>query len=66
MDFCDNSGMIINDKLCISQNPFGEVILMSIHKFLAHLSQRLICELIVYTGIRRPSVVRQYFQTTSP
>ena len=25
---------------------------------LAHLSQRLIGELIVYTGIRRPSVVR--------
>ena len=26
--------------------------------FLAHLSQRLIGELIVYEGIRRPSVVR--------
>ena len=38
--------------------------------FLAHLSQRLIGELIVYTGIRRLSVVRpsvrQHFQTTSP
>ena len=38
---------------------------------LAHLSRRLIGELIVYTGIRRPSVVRpsvvrQHFQTTSP
>ena len=32
--------------------------------FLAHLSQRLIGELIVYKGIRRPSV-RQHFQTTS-
>ena len=39
-------------------------------EFLAHLSQRLIGELIVYEGIRRPSlrrpsVVRQHFQTTS-
>ena len=33
--------------------------------FLAHLSRRLIGELIVYRGIRRPSV-RQHFQTTSP
>ena len=39
---------------------------------LAHLSRRLTGELIVYTGIRRPSVVRpssvvrQHFQTTSP
>ena len=45
--------------------------------FLAHLSRRLIGELLVYRGIRRPSVVRpsvrrpssvvrQHFQTTSP
>ena len=42
--------------------------------FLAHLSRRLIGELIVYKGICRPSVVRpsvclsvrQHFQTTSP
>ena len=33
--------------------------------FLAHLSRRLIGELIVYKGIRRPSVC-QHFQTTSP
>ena len=42
---------------------------------LAHLSRRLIGELIVYEGIRRPHVVRpsvrrpsvrQHFQTTSP
>ena len=38
---------------------------------LAHLSRRLTGELIVYTGIRRPSVVRpssvrQHFKTTSP
>ena len=33
--------------------------------FLAHLSRRLIGELIVYEGIRRPSVC-QHFQTTSP
>ena len=36
---------------------------------LAHLSRRLIGELIVYTGIRRPSVrpssVHQHFQTFS-
>ena len=34
--------------------------------FLAHLSRRLKGELIVYEGIRRPSVVCQHFQTTSP
>ena len=41
--------------------------------FLAHLSRRLIGELIVYKGIRCPSVrpfvrpsVCQHFQTTSP
>ena len=44
--------------------------------FLAHLSPRLIGELIVYEGIRRPYVVRpcvrrpssvcKHFQTTSP
>ena len=33
--------------------------------FLAHLSRRLIGELLVYRGIRRPSVRRQHFQTTS-
>ena len=33
--------------------------------FLAHLRRRLIGELIVYEGIRRPSVC-QHFQTTSP
>ena len=34
--------------------------------FLAHLSRRLIGELLVYRGICRPSVVhRQHFQTTS-
>ena len=43
----------------------------SICLFLAHLSLRLIGELIVYEGIRRPSVRRpsvvcQHFQTTSP
>ena len=40
-------------------------------QFLAHLSRRLTGELIVYRGIRRPSIrrpssVRQHFQTTSP
>ena len=39
--------------------------------FLAHLSRSLIGELIVYEGIRRPSVrpssvVCQHFQTTTP
>ena len=39
--------------------------------FLAHLSRRLIGELIVYQWLRRPSsvrpsVVRQHFQTSSP
>ena len=27
-------------------------------RLLAHRNRRLICELLVYTGIRRPSVVR--------
>ena len=48
---------------------FGEVSSSSgclgLGTLLAHLSRRLIVELIVYTGIRRPSV-RQHFQTTSP
>ena len=37
--------------------------------FLAHLSRRLMGELIVYQSLRRPSVrlsVRQHFQTSSP
>ena len=33
--------------------------------FLAHLSRRLIGELLVYRGICHPSVRRQHFQTTS-
>ena len=39
------------------------------HMFLAHLSRRLMGELIVYQSLRRPSVrlsVRQHFQTSSP
>ena len=43
---------------------------LSLVFLLAHLSRRLIGELIVYEGIRRPSVRRpsvcQHFQTTSP
>ena len=43
-------------------------------RFLAHLSRRLMGELIVYQSLRRPSVrrpsvrlsVRQHFQTSSP
>ena len=38
---------------------------LKIVALLAHLSRRLIGVLIVYTGVRRPSV-RQHFQTTSP
>ena len=34
--------------------------------FLAHLSGRLIGELIVYQWLRRPSGVRKHFQTSSP
>ena len=49
----------------------GKTASANIHcSFLAHLSRRLTGELIVYRGIRRPSVrrpsVRQHFQTTSP
>ena len=40
-------------------------ILLILFIFLAHLSRRLIGELLVYRGIRRPSVC-QHFQTTSP
>ena len=36
-----------------------ELALCIIAYFLAHLSRRLIGELIVYTGIRRPSSVRR-------
>ena len=34
--------------------------------FLAHLSRRLMGELIVYQSLRHPSVVRPQFQTSSP
>ena len=36
-----------------------------VESFLAHLSRRLMGELIVYQSLRRPSV-RQHFQTSSP
>ena len=43
---------------------------LSENLFLAHLSRRLMGELIVYQSLRRPSVrrpsVRQHFQTSSP
>ena len=42
-------------------NGYGE----DFEGFLAHLSQRLIGELIVCEGICRPSIVCQHFQTTS-
>ena len=35
-------------------------------EFLAHLSRRLMGELIVYQSLRRPSSVRPQFQTSSP
>ena len=35
-------------------------------RLLAHLSRRLMGELIVYQSLWRPSVVRQHFQTSSP
>ena len=37
-----------------------------IFQLLAHLSRRLIGELIVYQWLRIPSSVRQHFQTSSP
>ena len=48
----------------IKTYPVTVVLLDILHKFLmllflAHLSQRLIGELIVYEGIRRPSVSRR-------
>ena len=48
--------------------PLGYIyvlIVFCLFVFLAHLSRRLIGELLVYRGIRRPSVRRQHFQTTS-
>ena len=52
------------------------MMLFELLPFLAHLSRRLIGELLVYGGIRRPSVRpsssvvvrrrREHFQTTSP
>ena len=42
-----------------------DVALLIFSHFLAHLSQRLMAELIVYQSLRRPSV-RPQFQTSSP
>ena len=51
----------------IKNEGAGELITSLLASLLAHLGQRLICELIVYicTCIRRPSVRRQYFRTIS-
>ena len=65
----------IHPSVCLSiHNIFGVPSLSVTQKvfipFLAHLSRRLIGELIVYQWLRRPSVrpsvVRQHFQTSSP
>ena len=40
-------------------DPFKIDVTLSINAFLAHLSRRLVGELIVHGGIRRPSVRRR-------
>ena len=48
--------------------PFGASFLMffsALEGFLAHLSRRLIGELIIYEGIRRPSVRRTSVRPSS-
>ena len=49
----------------INSLPLGTCFFV-IYWFLAHLSRRLMGELIVYQSLRRPSVVRPQFQTSSP
>ena len=59
----------VQRKLCPPQPSSKDGDLFKVTRLLAHLSRRLIGELIVYKGIRRPSVhpsVCQHFQTTSP
>ena len=52
---------------CSYTNMAKDIRLLDKNKhILAHLSRRLIDELIVYQSLRRPSVVRQHFQTSSP
>ena len=61
------------DKRCLSHGMCLYQVIMRLH-FLAHLSRRLIGELIVYQWLRLPSsivcrpssVVCQHFQTSSP
>ena len=50
------------DKVLLTDLP---PYLLEEHFLLAHLSRRLMGELIVYQSLRRPSSVRQYFQTSS-
>ena len=61
----DNSHKILNLIWSLTLCPLG-----NFSCFLAHLSRRLMGELIVYQSLRRPSVrpssVRQHFQTSSP
>ena len=56
--FCDVSVMLCNVR-------YTTEIFCNL-SFLAHLSRRLIGELKVYQWLRRPDVVRQHFQTSSP
>ena len=69
LGFLKNTGMHMHEsrKFCQRGSNFEAF-------FLAHLSRRLMGELIVYQSLRRPSVrpsvrrpsVRQHFQTSSP
>ena len=64
----ERTGLVVRALDSGSGDPGS--ILGRVGVLLAHLSRRLIGELIVYKGIRRPSVRRpsvcQHFQTTSP
>ena len=60
----------IIDKFAVTENGSVCIRILGGHSFLAHLSRRLMGELIVYQSLRRPSVVRPsvrpQFQTSSP
>ena len=60
-----NKNLCAKDAGCTG-NKSTYVVTTLAPSFLAHLSRRLWGELLVYQWLRRPSVVRQHFQTSSP
>ena len=68
-DICCFDGTFSHDTVLLYRFSPSDCTVSSV--FLAHLSRRLMGELIVYQSLRRPSVrrlssVRQHFQTSSP